>query len=378
MKIAFCPLKTPFEQLDANGWETEYPRPQMKRQSYYSLCGQWDLFVCGKLQETYLGKIKVPFPPESRLSGIERTLQKGEYYRYTTTFDLQELPLGQRLILHFGAVDQIARVFVNGQSVGEHQGGYLPFSFDITDSVTLGENSLWVVVEDTLDQTYPYGKQRKKRGGMWYTPISGIWQPVWMEWVPANGFSSIQITPTTHSVTIQAVGGGNQKQLTLADGTAYSFIGDTITISFESPHLWSPEDPYLYPFTLTDGVDTITSYFALRTITAQHINGKPTLCLNGNPYFFHGVLDQGYFSDGIYLPADPHGYVFDIQTMKQLGFNTLRKHIKIEPDLFYYYCDKLGMVVFQDMVNSGKYHFVKTIAQTDCIEKTERTIRAKL
>ncbi|MBR6547975.1 MAG: glycoside hydrolase family 2 [Clostridia bacterium] len=358
MKSAFSVLKTPFERSDSHGWETEYPRPQFKRESFISLCGKWKLFVGTNSSETYAGNVRVPFPTESRLSGIERTLQKGEHYRYTKTFELQNIPCKQRLILHFGAVDQVAEVAVNGQSVGKHEGGYLPFSFDITEFVISGENTLSVVVVDTLDQTYPYGKQRKKRGGMWYTPISGIWQPVWMEWVPEHGFASIQITPTTHSVTIKTVGGEQEKQLTLFDGTTYAYSGDTITISFASPHLWSPEDPFLYDFTLTDGVDRISSYFALRTVTAQTVNGKPTLCLNDKPYFFHGVLDQGYFSDGIYLPADPDGYVFDIQTMKRLGFNTLRKHIKVEPDLFYYYCDRLGMVVFQDMVNNGKYHFI--------------------
>ncbi len=358
MKQSFCQLKTPFEENPQASWQSEYPRPQLKRDSFVSLCGEWDLFVCAKDGEQHLGKIPVPFVPESRLSGIERLLKKGERYRYTNTFHYDAAWQNQRVLLHFGAVDQIACVYMNGTVVGEHVGGYLSFTFDVTDYLTDGENTLWVEVTDELNLNIPYGKQRHKRGGMWYTPISGIWQSVWLEWVPTNYIRSLRITPTTTSVTIETEGGRPQKRLTLADGTSYCYEGDSVTIIPEHPHLWSPEDPYLYDFTLTDGEDILSSYFALRTVSSEIINGKPTLCLNHKPYFFHGLLDQGYFSDGIYLPATPEGYRSDIQTAKSLGFNTLRKHIKVEPDLFYYHCDRYGMIVFQDMVNSGKYHFL--------------------
>ncbi len=358
MKQSLCHLKTPFENGGQSTWQSEYPRPQLKRDSYISLCGQWDLFVSSKSDERYLGKIQVPFVPESRLSGIERPMKKGESYRYATSFAIPQIPSDRRLLLHFGAVDQIALILVNGQWIGEHIGGYQAFCYDITDALCEGENTLWVSVVDDLDQALPYGKQRKKRGGMWYTPTSGIWQPVWMEWVPKNYIRSLTITPTLSSVTIRVDGGNGTKCLTLNDGSQYQFEGESVTVTPQNPHLWSPEDPYLYDFTLTDGEDTVASYFALRTVTSESINGKALLCLNGKPYFFHGLLDQGYFSDGIYLPATPEGYAFDVKTMKSLGFNTLRKHIKIEPDLFYYYCDKYGMIVFQDMVNSGKYSFL--------------------
>ena len=263
--------------------------------------------------------------------------------------------------MHFGAVDQIAEVWLNNTYIGEHVGGYLPFSFDISELAVIGTNILRVRVTDKLDIELAYGKQREKRGGMWYTPISGIWQSVWLESVPERYISSLRITPTLSSVKIDTVGGEGNKTITLhlpEGDKVYTYVGDSITIEIENPVHWSPENPHLYTFTLTDGKDTIESYFALRTIESKTVAGKPYLCLNGKPYFFHGLLDQGYYSDGIYTPATPDGYRYDISKMKDLGFNMLRKHIKIEPDVFYYECDKQGMVVFQDMLNSGRYDFV--------------------
>ena len=263
--------------------------------------------------------------------------------------------------MHFGAVDQIAEVWLNGTYLGEHAGGYLPFTFDVTDIAAEGSNVLRVRVTDELDIGLAYGKQRKKRGGMWYTPISGVWQPVWLEGVPEHYISSLRITPTLSAVAVETVGGNRQKTLTLHlpnGDKAYAYEGDRINIEIENPILWSPENPHLYTFTVTDGEDSIDSYFALRTIESKVVAGKPRLCLNGKPYFFHGLLDQGYYSDGIYTPATPDGYRYDISKMKELGFNMLRKHIKVEPDVFYYECDRQGMVVFQDMMNSGHYSFI--------------------
>ncbi len=356
-----CSLHTPFESDSSTSWEEEYPRPQMKRDSYLSLCGSWELSCKKGDQEEQLGTIRVPFPPESRLSGIERQLGADEQYIYRKTFSLpNDLHCGH-VLLHFGAVDQIATVYVNDIRMGDHVGGYLPFTLDITEALQAGENHLRVDVIDTLDPELSYGKQRKSRGGMWYTPISGIWQPVWLECVPEEYFTSLKLTPSMETITIQVNGGKADKLVTIQtpDGTVeHRFTGTETTISIPNPVHWTPENPHLYPFTLTDGTDTVESYFALRTVTVEQVNGQAYICLNGNPMFFHGLLDQGYFSDGIYLPAAPAGYLYDIQTMKSLGFNMLRKHIKIEPDLFYYYCDKYGMIVFQDMVNSGKYNFL--------------------
>ncbi len=359
-KIRTVELTTPFESVSGSAWE-EYPRPQMKRDSYMPLCGEWDLSVKKDGKEASLGAIKVPFVPESRISGIKRTLEKGEKFVYRKAFSLPEGFNKGRVVLHFGAVDQIARVSLNGEYIGEHIGGYLPFEFDITDSLTVGENLLYVEVTDDLDRDLAYGKQRKKRGGMWYTPISGIWQSVWLESVPESYISSLRITPTIDSITIETVGGETEKTLTIYTENGereYKYSGDSITLALDNPHLWSPEDPYLYAFTLSDGADKIESYFALRTVTVQKVGKHSYICLNGKPYFFHGLLDQGYYSDGVYLPATPEGFKWDILKMKELGFNTLRKHIKIEPELFYYYCDKYGMIVFQDMVNSGGYSWL--------------------
>ena len=308
---------------------------------------------------TPLGSIRVPFPPESRLSGIERPLAANEKYVYQKSFTLPDDWQGGRVLLHLDAVMQCCEIVINGRPYGTHAGGYLPFTGEITGALKAGENTL-TVVADPINLELPYGKQRGKRGGMWYTPISGIWQPAWLEHVPQDYIRTLRLTPTLHSITIETEGGTAQKtlRLSLPDGEReYTYEGDRFTLDIEQPICWTPEDPHLYEFTLSAGEDTIHSYFALRTIEVGSSCGKQTLLLNGKPYFFHGLLDQGYFSDGIFTPASPVGFTNDIEQMKKLGFNMLRKHIKIEPDLFYYECDRLGMIVFQDMVNSGKYNF---------------------
>ena len=356
-KNRLCDLKTPFEEKSETSWETEHPAPQFKRDTYFTLNGQWDLSVDSKKSVERLGEITVPYPPESRISGINRRIKKGEKYIYERSFSIPEEYKNKNIILHFGAVDCISEIYINEKFAHKNVGGYLPFKVDITDCIADGENTVKVIVTDDLDYDYPCGKQSDNRGGMWYTPISGIWQSVWVEAVPEKHIESIKITPTTEYVTIETVGGEAEKTIIL-DGTNYNFTGDKITIKIENPVNWTPENPHLYYFTLICGEDKIESYFALRTITLEEKNSKTYICLNGKPYFFHGLLDQGYYSDGIYTPASPDGYLYDIKTMKELGFNMLRKHIKTEPDIFYYYCDKYGMAVFQDMVNNGKYDFI--------------------
>lgn len=354
-------LTTPFEEADCPAWGEEHPRPQMKRTVWQSLCGPWELSRESNGRITPVGTITVPFPPESRLSGIGRTLEKGEKWHYRREFEWNRSLERKRVLLHFGAVDQIARVFLNGHQLGEHVGGYLPFTLDLTAHLQSGRNTLSVEVTDELDLDLPYGKQRRDRGGMWYTPITGIWQTVWLEEVPVTYIHSLRITPTLDSVTIDTTGGEQEKYLTLKTPSGpreYRWSGDTFTIPVEEPVLWTPEQPHLYPFVLEAGEDKVESYFALRTVTVEKHNGQAYLCLNGKPRFFHGLLDQGYFSDGIYLPASPEGYRFDIRTAKSMGFDVLRKHIKVEPDLFYHYCDKYGMLIFQDMVNAGPYHYI--------------------
>lgn len=335
----------------------EYPRPQFKRDSFFNLNGKWKLSVIKNNTTTDIGNIVVPFAPESKLSGIGRALQKNEKYIYFRTFTLPDNFIKDNILLHFGAVDQIAEVYINNTYVGNHIGGYLPFNFDITSFLKSGENSITVVVTDTLNNELPYGKQRKKRGGMWYTPISGIWQTVWIESVVKNYISDLKIKTTNNSVTIETLGGEQEKTLIL-DNKTYSYTGNSLTFTVDDAIMWSPENPHLYDFKIVSGKDSIESYFALKDITIKKFADRSYICLNGKPYFFNGVLDQGYFEDGIYTPVYADEYKNDILSMKNLGFNMLRKHIKIEPDIFYYYCDKYGMIVFQDMVNSGKYNFL--------------------
>lgn len=341
----------------------EYPRPMLKRDSFICLNGEWDFAYSISEPTVYTEKILVPFCPESTLSGVGRGHSNDELLFYKRRFTLPEGFKQDRVILHFGAVDQVCEVFINNCSAGTHEGGYLPFFFDITHLLYEDSNEIKVTVRDTLSELYPYGKQKKKRGGMWYTPVSGIWQTVWLESLPKKPVNSIKITPSMSSVKIELDTEAVHKRLTLTEsGERFEFEENEITLTPNDARKWSPEDPYLYNFIIETETDKIESYFALREISTEKINGAPRLCLNGEPYLFNGLLDQGYFPDGIYLPATIEGYKNDITTAKALGFNMLRKHIKIEPAIFYYLCDSLGMVVFQDMVNNSDYSFIRDTA----------------
>ena len=336
----------------------EYPRPSLVRDSFFCLNGHWDFALTdGDAPANYPEKILVPFPPESYLSEIGRSTEyRTVFYRRFFSLPKDFSKEGDRVILHFGAVDQIADVYLNGKEIAHHEGGYLPFSIDVTEFLC-DSNELVLKATDTLDPKYPYGKQTKKRGGMWYTPVSGIWQTVWIESVPENYIKGLKITTDDVSATIQVRADG-EKLLTLESGESYKFDGNEIKITPENPQKWSPESPFVYNFTIKCGEDEVKSYFALRKIEAKVINGTPRLCLNGEPYIFNGLLDQGYFPDGIFLPATSEGYKYDILRCKEMGFNMLRKHIKVEPEIFYHLCDTLGMVVFQDMVNNSNYSFM--------------------
>ena len=354
-------LTTPFEKDLTDTPLSDYPRPQLVRDSYLCLNGKWDFKVENGNQTEYGGEILVPFPVESKLSGIGKTFPKDSLYVYTRRFTLPDNFRRDRVILHFGAVDQEAQIYINGSFVGGNIGGYTPFQFDITDYLNEKDNIIRVEATDFLDTSLPYGKQTEKRGGMWYTRVSGIWQTVWLESVPEKYIEKIKCENTVDSVTITTVGGENDKVLTIATPSGekeYSYSGDSIKIDIQNPVCWTPENPYIYHFKINCGNDTVNSYFALRTISTEKRGDKTFITLNGKPYFFNGLLDQGYFSDGIFLPATYEGYKNDILTAKKLGFNMLRKHIKIEPQMFYYYCDIYGMVVFQDAVNNGRYSFL--------------------
>ena len=351
-------LETDFEKnIDIQKPWQEYPRPMLVRESYYNLNGTWNLKVDYKNNCLYNGEITVPFAPESRISGVGRTFPKKSILVYKKTFELPDGFVNKRLILNFGAVDQNATVMINGKTVGRHCGGYLPFSFDITDYYHSGLNELEVRVKDDLDKDFPYGKQRVDRGGMWYTPVSGIWQTVWLESVCENYITNIKHSVTLDTVRIKVSGGALTKKIILCN-KEYIFDGNEIDIKIDNPINWTPDNPHLYEYELICGEDRIKSYFALRTVSIIKNTKHPVISINEKPVFFNGILDQGYYSDGIYTPASPEAYEFDIVQMKNMGFNMLRKHIKIEPQIFYFLCDKLGIYVFQDFVNNGGYNFI--------------------
>ncbi len=341
-----------------SSWHTCYPRPQMRRDSFLPLLDGWTLNS---------NPITLPFPPESLLSGYEGEL--GMSMTYETAFTLPEgfVPKGYQVLLHFGAVDQIAEVFLNGRPIVRHEGGYLPFCGNITKVLVKGMNHLTVCVIDALDRDYPYGKQRKKRGGMWYTPVTGIWQTVWLEAVPEKAISALRIAPdlTGITLTVDTAAAHCDAVIRLAGEevarASWANTGEPRRIEIPGEHirLWTPDAPTLYDLTVTAGADTVTSYFALRRVDIRpDAKGVNRLCLNGEPIFLNGVLDQGYFTDGHYLPGEPAEYDRDVLRMKALGFNMLRKHIKVEPEAFYEACDRLGMLVVQDMVNNGGYNYL--------------------
>ncbi len=346
-------------------WQ-DYPRPQLMRDSYLNLNGWWDFAVTDSddLPTDYPERIRVPFSPESLLSGIHRVPPQGARLYYRRTFTLPEGFCRDRVLLHFGAADQFAMVWVNGAKLATHAGGYIPFSVDIT-TVLQEENTVIVRVIDRVeDHVLPYGKQRRDRGGMWYTPVSGLWQTVWAESVPNEYIKrmKIDVTADTIHITVEGVSDGTVTVNTPEGEITCPLCGGKATVMPEHPRLWSPEDPYLYTFTVTAGEDTVQSYFALRTVEVRAVDGIPRICLNGNPIFLHALLDQGYWSDGLFLPALPSGFDEDVAVARSLGFNTLRKHIKIEPEQFYYACDRAGMLVWQDMVNNGGYRFFRDTA----------------
>ena len=380
------PLRSAAEEAhtDTSAVWQEHPRPQLKRDRWISLHGEWTLN-----KHTVL----VPFPPQSDLSGYQKHI--GSHLTYKKAFRIPKPEAGIRTLLHFDAVDQIAEVYLNGVFLGKHAGGYLPFSFDISNVIyTNKENTLLVKVTDSLSKTYPYGKQTKKRGGMWYTPVSGIWKNVWLEQVADTYIKDLKLTPDLDGVHI-SYSTNHPERTVSADAVITLHTGEEVAFTIRGnhgyirlrdlpcddetsyvPQLWTPESPYLYHMTLSVGEDRVETYFALRTIEIKSVNGINRVCLNGSPVFLHGVLDQGYFCDGIFLPAEEKEFERDILRMKELGFNMLRKHIKIEPECFYYYCDLHGILVVQDMVNSGPYSFLRdTALPTIGMKKLPDTLR---
>ena len=358
------------EQLQPDAVLPEYPRPQLRRDSYWNLNGVWEYAITESdvQPETFDGTIIVPFSPEAPLSGVGRTLLPRQFLWYRKHVTLPEGFVKAKTLLHFGAVDQEAAVFVNGEQLAHHIGGYLPFSCDVTDALHGGrEMTIVVCVRDVTDESYhTRGKQKTARGGIWYTPQSGIWQTVWLESVPKTHIRSLRITPLFEEAAVELRVQTSVPCACIArlDGRTVTFCsGTTVRVPMPSFHAWSPEDPYLYDLSLEAGEDRVESYFAMRSFSVgQDGDGVPRLFLNGKPYFHTGVLDQGYWPDGLYTAPSDAAMVNDIEQMKRMGFNMLRKHIKIEPLRWYYHCDRLGMLVWQDMPNGGGDYLPLTIS----------------
>ncbi len=372
------PLKTPWtSQVSPKNAHREYPRPQMVRSEWLNLNGLWDLVVVPKdaaKPSSFDTQILVPFPIESALSGVNRRVSENDRIWYRRTFEVPRDWAGRRILLHFGAVDFEAAVWVNGRKVGDHRGGYDAFTFDISDAlVGKGQNELVVAVWDPADAgTQPRGKQVKDPKGIWYTPTSGIWQTVWIEPVSAAHIKGLEITPDVDAsqVRVRAITpatlGRFDVEVAVRDrsekiATKVAPVGKEIELNIPKAKLWSPENPHLYSLVVSlklgsRTVDRVESYFGMRKIAlGKDENGFTRILLNNKPYFQLGLLDQGFWPDGLYTAPTDSALKFDIQMTKRLGFNMARKHVKVEPQRWYYWCDKLGLLVWQDMPSGDKY-----------------------
>lgn len=346
------------EKIDKNCPLAEYPRPQFVRNSYINLNGCWkcEFSKSSELPSDFKTDITVPFSPETPISGVGRVLEPTEYLHYEKHFDIPSDFNKGRVFIHFGAVDQIADVYLNGVHIGSHSGGYTPFSFEITDNIKEGENRLNVTVRDFSDtKQYSRGKQKFNRGGIWYSPQSGIWQTVWLESTPKEYLHSVKITPDFDNEQVRFDFKADAEVLvSVYDGDM--LIAETAEKVVRIPNFkpWSPESPFLYNVVFSCGKDRVRSYFGMRKFSVgKDENGMPRLFLNNKPYFHNGLLDQGYYPDGFLTPPSNEAMEYDVKTVKKMGFNMLRKHIKIEPLLWYHYCDVNGILVWQDMVNGG-------------------------
>jgi len=373
-KPADGPLMTRWaeEVTPENAWQ-EYPRPQMVREHWTNLNGLWDYAVVPATLSAepvqWQGKILVPFPIESALSGVMKPVGPDNTLWYRRTFATSKMNAGERLLLHFGAVDWACQVWVNGNHVGNHTGGYDPFTFDITDALNAGDQQLVVKVNDPTDSgTQPRGKQRNKPHGIWYTPVTGIWQTVWLEPVPATHVDSLKIVPNvdrkTLTVTVNHRGPATPSVRVTAPGLKVSVEGKTgqpLELSLERFQVWCPGNPRLYDLTIElldkgKSIDGVDSYFAMRKIeVASDTNGIPRILLNGEPLFQYGPLDQGWWPDGLYTAPSDEAMAYDLKITQQLGFNMVRKHVKVEPQRWYWHCDRMGLLVWQDMPNGDAH-----------------------
>ena len=370
-------LKTKWaSQIDVNNVLPEYPRPIMERSQWQNLNGLWNYAILpvGKPTPTsFDGKILVPFAVESSLSGVQKRLGGDNELWYEREFTVPSNWKNNNVLLHFGAVDWKADVWVNNMKVGQHTGGYTPFSFDITPALKTGNNKLVVKVWDGTDQGYqPRGKQVNRPEGIWYTPVSGIWQTVWLEPVPEKHIENIKITPDIdkNTITVEAItnqfAASDRVEVKVMDGsrvvaTGQSINNQPVEVSMPvNPKLWSPSDPFLYnlEITVSNGakqLDKVKSYTAMRKFsTKRDDKGIVRLQLNNKDLFQFGPLDQGWWPDGLYTAPTDEALKYDVQKTKDFGFNMIRKHVKVEPARWYMHCDQLGMIVWQDMPNGDR------------------------
>ena len=350
----------------------DYPRPQMVRSNWMNMNGLWQYSILPKSQETepasFQGKILVPFAVESALSGVGKTVGKDSVLWYERSFTLPGNFKNNKVLLQFGAVDWRCNVYVNGKSIGIHEGGYDPFSFDITTAINKkGTQHIAIRVWDPTDEgPQPRGKQEKRPNGIWYTPVTGIWQTVWLEAVPNTYIASTKQTPDIdkQQLTVQAkmenIMPGDEVLVSAWNGkdkiTEQTIqAGSEAVLSIANPKLWSPQNPFLYDLKVTvmrkgKMIDEVKSYFAMRKISmAPDNNGIQRMLLNNQFTFQYGPLDQGWWPDGLYTAPTDEALKFDIEKTKEMGFNLIRKHVKVEPARWYHYCDEIGMLVWQDM-----------------------------
>lgn len=362
-------------EIDANNVLPDYPRPVMMRDAWQNLNGLWEYAICEANEDEplgYNGKILVPFAIESSLSGVMKPLDSKHELWYKRTFTIPESWNGKTILLHFGAVDWKAVVFLNGIRIGMHTGGYTPFHFDITPYLKSGSQELVVKVWDGTDESYqPRGKQSSKPDGIWYTSVSGIWQTVWLEPVNEKHIGSVTAVPDIDArkmrikVATENTAETDQVKVTLRDGATViarteAFAGQELELTVPGMKLWSPENPFLYDLDieLYSGKklqDKVKSYAAMRKIsTRRDAAGIVRLQLNNRDYFHFGPLDQGWWPDGLYTAPTDEALLYDIQKTKELGYNMIRKHMKVEPARWYTYCDRIGLLVWQDMPSGDK------------------------
>jgi hypothetical protein len=366
-------MSTWAEQVSPDHALPEYPRPQMRRDSWENLNGLWEYAIIGKdlaQPTTFDGDILVPYPVESALSGVKRFVGEDNALWYRRNLEVPQKWRGQRVLLHFGAVDWESTVWVNGRKLGVHKGGYDPFTYDITPALKAGQHQelLVRVWDPTSEGTQPRGKQVNRPRGIWYTAVTGIWQTVWMESVPDRAITSIKIVPDLNAgqlvvnTTVTGAASRMTIEATVLDGkteviSSSKQADQALTLRLEKAKPWSPDDPFLYDLKLTlkDGekvLDTVTSYFGMRDMAMKKDKaGVNRLFLNGKALFHIGPLDQGWWPDGLYTAPTDAALAYDVQATKDMGFNMIRKHVKVEPARWYYHCDRLGMLVWQDMPN---------------------------